>query len=330
MLPNKVILQSRKRSCFLATLVFSFLSLSAYPQEAPTTSVNTDASAEVAKLLKKMATVPQTINYVGSFTYQHKDNPTLQSFRILHWVEDGVEHERLQHLNGPAREFIREGKSQNCRPLGVQLLQGKISQLGANIARLDQLYKFEIRGPERVAGREATALLALPLDQYRHSSLLSIDDETGLVLKSWLVDDEARPLERYQFVDLELNPDLKDLKQPVAPIHRDANSKIDCDPEQIKPSEKWQLGWIPSGFAYAGQRQVRQKIDMLMYTDGLTSFSVFIELAEGAIPEGVAQRGATLAVMDNLSYQNKNYRVTVVGEIPVITAQKIAQNITGI
>jgi sigma-E factor negative regulatory protein RseB len=67
-----------------------------------------------------------------------------------------------------------------------------------------------------------------------------------------------------------------------------------------------------------------------MYTDGLTSFSVFIEAEQGIIPEGVAQRGATLAVMDNLSYQNKNYRITVVGEIPVITAQKIAQNIRGI
>ena len=90
------------------------------------------------------------------------------------------------------------------------------------------------------------------------------------------------------------------------------------------------MGWIPPGFAFVGQRQVRNHIDMLMYTDGLTTFSVFIEVASGAIPEGVAQRGATLAVMDSLSYANKNYRITVVGEIPVVTAQKIAQNIDGI
>jgi sigma-E factor negative regulatory protein RseB len=327
-MPKNPFLQSCRSILSLIIVFFSNPPLFAEDRPAESTSVS--SPSEVASLLKKMATVPQTISYQGSFTYQHKDNPTLQSFRILHWVEDGVEHERLQYLNGPAREFVRKGKSQHCSPLGIQLLQGNISQIGANIARLDQLYKFEIRGPERVAGRDATALLALPLDQYRHSSLLSIDDETGLVLKSWLVDDEARPLERYQFVDLQLNPQPDDLKRPLAPIYKDADSKVECSPEQRKPSAKWRLGWVPSGFAYVGQRLVRNKIEMLMYTDGLTSFSVFIEAEQGIIPEGVAQRGATLAVMDNLSYQNKNYRITVVGEIPVITAQKIAQNIRGI
>lgn len=295
--------------------------------DATTVSVQ---SAEVSHLLHKMATVPQTLNYQGSFTYQHKDNPTLQSFRVLHWVEDGVEHERLQHLNGPAREFVRKGKALNCNTLGTQLLQGKISQVGHNLARMDDLYKFEIRGPERVAGREATALLALPLDQFRHSSLLSIDNETGLVLKSWLVDDAARPLERYQFVDLELNPSPDTFSQPLAETHKNATADAECNPQAIKQPELWRLAWIPPGFAFAGERRVQQKIDMLMYTDGLASFSVFIEPTEGAIPEGVAQRGATLAVMNALNYRGKAYRITVVGEIPVATAQKIAQNLGGI
>lgn len=325
--------------CFSFALVSTailFASASALAQDADISSDvkqnNSSApiSSEVAELLNKMATVPQTLNYQASFTYQHKDNPTLQSFRILHWVEDGVEHERLQYLNGPAREFIRKGKTVGCDTLGARLLQGKVTQLGASLARLDQLYRFEIRGPERVAGREATALLALPLDEYRHSSLLSIDNETGLVLKSWLVDESARPLERYQFVDLELNPTMESLKQPLAKTYRDANADSECDSGELKEPEKWRLSWVPAGFAFVGQRLVREKIDMLMYTDGLTTFSVFIEQATGAVPEGVAQRGATLAVMDHLNYQGKSYRITVVGEVPVVTAQKVAQNIGAI
>jgi len=318
------------------------LSLNLHAQDANNPSgaeTKTQASAspiaqspEVTKLLQKMASIPHTLNYQGSFTYQHKDNPSLQSFRIIHWMEDGVEHERLQHLNGPEREFLRSGKAIGCESLGDQLLQGKISQLGANLARMDQLYKFEIRGPERVAGREATALLALPLDSFRHSSLLTIDNETGLVLKSWLVDESARPLERYQFIDLDLSPDLKSLQQqPAAKLQRSTTSQLtECNPSKLASPEHWQLAWVPPGFAFVGQRKVRDHIDMLMYTDGLTTFSVFIEAATGAIPEGVAQRGATLAVMDSLSYQGKGYRITVVGEIPVVTAQKIAQNIGGI
>lgn len=297
----------------------------------PIPSSANQTSPEVESLLKKMATIPQTLNYQGSFTYQHKDNPALQSFRIIHWVEEGVEHERLQYLNGPEREVLRSGKALGCQSLGHQLLQGNISQLGANIARLDQLYKFEIRGPERVAGREATALLALPLDQYRYSSLLTIDNETGLVLKSWLVDEAARPLERYQFIDLDLTPEIENLREPKAKLHRAAVPQVaDCNPQEAKVMERWKTTWVPVGFVFVGQRQVRDQIDMLMYTDGLTTFSIFIEEAKGAIPEGVAQRGATLAVMDSLRYANKDYRITVVGEIPVVTAQKIAQNIVAI
>lgn len=322
---------------FLLPLIFSF-NLQAETASAPAADRTVQGSAsaaqspEIEQLLKKMASVPHTLNYQGSFTYQHKDNPSLQSFRIIHWVENGIEHERLQHLNGPEREFTRSGKAIGCESIGDQLLQGKMSQLGANLARMDQLYKFEIRGPERVAGREATALLALPLDNFRHSSLITIDNETGLVLKSWLVDESARPLERYQFIDIDLSPDLTSLKQqPAAKLQRSTTSQLtECNPSTVKQPERWQLVWVPPGFAFVGQRQVREQIDMLMYTDGLTTFSVFIEAASGAIPEGVASRGATLAVMDSLSYQGKSYRITVVGEIPVVTAQKIAQNIGGI
>lgn len=337
MLIPHVIRQQTRLTAIAFVSLTSLLPFATWAQsDAATTSpVAADTASspapDVAKLLRKMATIPSGLNYQGSFTYQHKDNPALQSFRIIHWVENGVEHERLQHLNGPEREVLRSGKTIGCESLGDQLLQGKISQFGANLARLDQLYKFEIRGPERVAGREATALLALPLDQFRYSSLLTIDNETGLVLKSWLVDESARPLERYQFIDLDLTPDLAGLSEPGTRLHRAATPQVaDCNPHKVKPLERWKPTWIPPGFVFVGQRQVREQIDMLMYTDGLTTFSIFVEQASGTVPEGVAQRGATLAVMDSLRHANKSYRITVVGEIPVISAQKIAQNIIGI
>lgn len=322
----------------LSTLVG--ISLLAFPfsaafAESPLSSVETTAvdtvhSPEVALLLKKMSETSHGLNYQGTFTYQHKDNPSLQSFRIIHWVVDGVEHERLQHLNGPEREVVRTGRKLGCGSLGDELLQGNLGKL-ADMTALDQLYKFDIRGPERVAGRSATVLLALPLDPYRYSYFLSIDDETGLVLKSWLVDESARPLERYQFIELSLNPDLSQAhQQPTAKLHRNVVA-TDCDPVEIKTPERWQLNWLPEGFAFVGQRAIKDEIEMLMYTDGLSTFSVFVQPATGVvIPEGVAQRGATLAVMDAFSFQGQNYRVTVVGEIPVVAAQKIAQNVRGL
>lgn len=297
---------------------------------ADTLVADSTHSPQVALLLKKMAETSHGLNYQGTFTYQHKDNPSLQSFRITHWVEEGVEHERLQHLNGPEREVVRSGRKLGCGSLGDELLQGNLGKL-VNITGLNQLYKFDVRGPERIAGRAATVLLALPLDAFRYSYFLSIDDETGLVLKSWLVDEAARPLERYQFIDLTLNPDLsQNNQQPKAKLQRHVVS-ADCAPVEAKTPERWQPNWLPAGFAFVGQRPIQDDIEMLMYTDGLSTFSVFIQPATGVVvPEGVAQRGATLAVMDAFSYQGQNYRVTVVGEIPVVAAQKIAQNVRGL
>lgn len=305
-------------------LVLLALPLVSYAQQATTPQVD--------ELLAKMAGTSHKLNYRGTFTYQHKDNPSLNSFLVYHWVEDGVEHERLQYLNGPEREISRSGRAMDCHSVGDQLLLGKLSGIGDKLAQLGDLYRFEIRGPERIAGRNATVLLAIPQDAYRYSYFLSIDNDTGLVLKSWLVDESARPLERYQFVELELNPDLAKIKQaPLPNLYRDTHTSVpECNPSTLKEPQKWRLQWVPPGFAFVGQKVVKDDIDMLMYTDGLTSFSVFIEMAGEAVPEGVAKRGATLAAMDQFTLNNQRYRVTVVGEIPVAAAQKIAQNIGGI
>lgn len=282
--------------------------------------------SSVADLLKKMSAKPRQINYEGIFTYQHKDNPELQTFRIFHWHKNGTTYDRLQHLNGPEREISRQGSASDCESIGDKLRQGKIPLVGDLVNQMKD-YHFELRNKERIAGRLATVLLAVPQDQFRYSYFFSIDDETGLILKVWLVDEKAHPLERYQFMEVNLNPDVSHFAQiPPAAIHKDLPSKSNC--VDLQEPTRWQLAWVPSGFVFSGEGQPRSDLEMLMFTDGLATFSVFIEPATNGVPEGVAQRGATLAMMTGLEYQGKVYRVTVVGEIPAITAQRIAQGLT--
>jgi sigma-E factor negative regulatory protein RseB len=71
---------------------------------------------------------------------------------------------------------------------------------------------------------------------------------------------------------------------------------------------------------------------MATFTDGLSVFSVFIEsdIAADAFKSGIvgrAQRGATTAYSRDLLLSGNPHRVTVVGEIPAHTAEKIAQSI---
>lgn len=290
----------------------------------------TQAQAQsLQALFAKMSRVSHNLNYQGTFTYEHQNTNTLQGFRVSHWVEDGVEHERLLYLNGPEREIVRHGQSLDCFSPGDQLLQGRLSSIGSRLISLDELYQFQIRYTERVAGRMATVLQVMPRDEFRYGYVLSVDQETGLVLKSLMIDGTGRILERYQFLDLNLNPDIKELQRaPAAKLHRVANAQLgDCNQTQGKVPEGWNLTWVPGGFAFVGQQKVRESADMLMYTDGLTTFSVFVEPASHQPPEGLGQRGATVAFMSKVMRDKQLHRLTVVGEIPAVAAERVAAGI---
>lgn len=320
-----------KMSLWLSSLVVAVtavIPLESFAQEnlsSPPVSL-----PSVQTLLKKMSQDAAHINYRGSFTYQNQTSIELQSFRVEHWVENGMEHDRFLFLNGPERVIVRDGQPVDCKAMGDELLQGKISQIGKTLVGMDDLYQFEIRGRERVAGRSARVLQVIPKDPYRYGYFLSIDEETGLVLKSWLIDENANPLERYQFISLDLNPDITQLKAQVLPNQHKAIADVTpCNPTELTKPVGWQVAWVPQGFVFAGQRNLASGQTMLMYTDGLTTFSIFVEATNGFVPEGVGKRGATLAYMSRLSVKDTVYRVSVVGEIPVAAATKIAQNITG-
>lgn len=325
-----------KISLWLSSCMVVAITASAQAQtsSAPATSVpEISASASlpsVQALLSKMSQDAARINYRGSFTYQNQTSIELQSFRVEHWVENGVEHDRLLFLNGPERLIVRDGQPVDCKALGDKLLQGSFSQMGKVLVKMDQLYQFEIRSRERIAGRWARVLQVIPKDPYRYGYFLSIDEATGLVLKSWLIDENARPLERYQFIALELNPDLAQLKAQALPRQHKAVADVTpCNPSELTKPSAWQVAWVPPGFLFAGQRKLSSGQTMLMYTDGLTTFSIFLEATNSFVPEGVGKRGATLANMSRLVIKDVTYRVSVVGEIPVAAAAKIAQNITG-
>ncbi len=313
----------------LALAITTSVQAQTLPSQAPT-SVQTNLPG-VQALLSKMSQTAAHINYRGSFTYQNLTSE-LQSFRIEHWIENGIEHDRFLFLNGPERLIVRDGQPVDCKALGDELLQGDFAKIGKSLIKMDQLYQFEIRGRERIAGRWSRVLQVLPKDPFRYGYLLNIDDETGLVLKSWLIDENARPLERYQFIALELNPDLSQMKSKSQQLHehKAVANVTPCNPTELGQPSAWQVAWVPPGFAFAGERQLANGQSMLMYTDGLSTFSIFIEATTGIVPEGSGKRGATLAYMSRMVVKDVVYRVSVVGEIPVAAAVKIAQNITGL
>ena len=67
------------------------------------------------------------------------------------------------------------------------------------------------------------------------------------------------------------------------------------------------------------------QVSSLMYGDGLSRFSVFIEPVSGkAATDTRTQLGPTVAVSRRLTTPKGDTLVTVVGEIPLGTAERIA------
>lgn len=279
------------------------------------------------QLLALMIERPAQVDYRGSFTYEQ--GAILETFTVTHWVEDGVAHERLTQLSGPEHQVLRQSAGDDCASTGKTLLRQRLHRMGERLGELDQLYQMDVLGVERVASRPAIVLQMVPRDPYRYGYILSIDPESGLLLKSLLLNEQGQLLERFQFVELQLDPELDELAgEPTTERHRVADPAECADASDAVAPSGWQLAWVPPGFAFAGQQRVGEELDMLKYTDGLATFSVFLDRSSDIMPaEGHAQRGATNAYIGHQGVGEQQYRVTVVGEVPSLVAEQVAQNV---
>ena len=273
-------------------------------------------------------------SYSGSFTYEYGGN--LTTLQISHAVFDGIEYERVFFLNGPERELIRSGRSTECETLGGFLLKGGTLSLANGFStRLNQHYKTVMAGYDRVANRDARVIQILPKDNMRNGLTISVDQETGLLLRALVTSPSNQHVERIQFITLENRSDLqlKDFKSNDA-LFVGVNEK-DCLSKNnaIEAKSPWRPTWIPSGFVLSNVDYTDRDGYVESYTDGLATFSVFVNpdpQAFGKVfktkPAGQAEarRGATIVVMQAFTDANRQVFVTIVGEIPSATARKIS------
>jgi sigma-E factor negative regulatory protein RseB len=203
---------------------------------------------------------------------------------------------------------------------------------------ISSYYSLSFYGEGRVADRSAVRLAVTPLDEDRFGYRLWLDKETRLLLKSELIDAEGRPLETFQFSTVaigeavdpaSLEPTKGSESQVLHQLSLDTQPSIDLG----KPT-RWMVDWLPVGFAMAGSTvrttmSQRKSINTMMFSDGLAAFSVFIEdMPPAGAASMVSQNGATVAVTHlTESDQEGPHLVTLVGEIPTATAQRIAQSI---
>ncbi|KQT66892.1 MULTISPECIES: MucB/RseB C-terminal domain-containing protein [Pseudomonas] len=285
---------------------------------------------EAQDWLTRLGQAEQQQSFHGTFVYER--NGSFSTHNIWHRVQNGQVRERLLQLDGSAQEVVRiDGRTQ-C--VSGTLIAGLGDSPNAAARALDpkklkNWYDLAVIGKSRVAGRDAVIVSLTPRDQHRYGFELHLDRKTGLPLKSLLLNDKGQLLERFQFTSLDTDE---------IPSDKDLLADADCKPINIasdkasaaKTVQNWRSDWLPPGFELTSSSshkdaQTKTQVSSLMYDDGLARFSVFLEPLNGAtVTDTRTQLGPTVAVSRRLTTPQGEMMVTVVGEIPIGTAERIA------
>ena len=287
--------------------------------------------------LQKMLDATRTLNYDGVFVY--RSGTQVESMRIVHRYSDEGERERLVSLDGVAREVIRDDDFVLCIipedetvHVGKQLQRGFQANPLFSVGTVPSQYQIELDGDGRVAGRTAKRLRVSPTDSLRYGYRLWLDASTGLLLRSALVDNRDRVLEEIAYTTLELPESIPD--SSLAPSidsrgFRRVESGAKASGQRDAPTD-WRIDWKPDGFGLVERvahppNVAHAPMEHWVFSDGLAFVSIFLEAPKDgtAALDGHSSIGAVNAFGRRLD----TYQITVVGEVPALTVERVAQSI---
>jgi sigma-E factor negative regulatory protein RseB len=304
-----------------------------------TASAEDVTSPDVATWIGRMSGAANQLCYMGTFV--HQSGGRLESLRIAHYTEGKEEFEKVEFLDGPAREVIR-----NNEQVSVYFPANKTIKLVHRKARkffpalltslpenYTENYRVNLANVERVAGHECQAILFEPKDGFRYPRWFCAEQTTGLIIKTSLNDEHGVMLEQMSFTQLTVGkPQVKrDHTKSTYPEAK-LQWRTDATPlEDLKPADSgWVVGNPPAGFrkTMEMQRNMPHKTQPIYHqvlSDGLASVSIFIEpkTAQNKPTLGASQQNA----VNTFIVASGEYWITVMGEVPPLTVQQIAQSV---
>lgn len=303
---------------------------------------NATASAveDARDWLRQMSEASQGLNYRGTFVYLH--NGRLEAIQILHRAAEGNEQERMIALTGEAREVIRDNERVTCiLPKSKSVMVDKSiprkpfpAALPHDLDALTDTYEFLVAGEDRVSGLPTRIVVINPRDAYRYGYRLWLDKASSLLLKSDLIDADGRPVEQMMFTDMQILDSLPedDLvpalqgKDYTVIDHADNNSGVEGE-DSVRSD--WVVSGLPAGFMLTHHNRhsmhtAAGEVEHLVFSDGLATVSVYIEpyQPDKQAPSGLSSMGAVHA----LAVRRGDYQMTVVGEVPRRTVERIEQS----
>lgn len=288
------------------------------------------ASQDVAiEWLEKMGTAMSDQSYTGTFIYMR--GARFDTMQVTHQNQDGKEFERLTNISGAEREIVRQDDHAVCIHADDSISKSHALPRGPfthsfnrNLTENLSNYNFGMHGVGRIANRSAVRVSVSPKNRDRYGYQLWLDEETGLLLRSNLVNN-GRVLELFQFTDIRIGEPLEQALltatiQGENVFQHDLLTPDNLIAKNISPPG-WEVKWMPRGF----RQVIAPNGSGMVFSDGVATMSVFVEKRDrNSLGEVQTTVGGTVVFSRPMG---SNDQITVVGEIPIDTAKRVAESV---
>lgn len=295
---------------------------------------------EIEMWLSKMNKAVHSLNYTGTYVYINQDQ--IETMQIVHGVDEKGERERLLSLNGEAREILRDSEKVICiLPADRSVIIGKrksgtgLPALAPdNVAELKSLYHIELIGRDRIAGHPSVILSIHPKDKMRYGYRIWLEKESGMVLRSDILDNSGKVMEQMMFTDISLQSPVSSAMLESTVPHdkfRIITDNTGNGGDQDIRTSRWSFTGMPKGFKVTSNTRKhmpmkKHGVEHFVLSDGLATVSVYIERSVGKDQDldGLSSMGGINAYGRKIG----EYRVTVMGEAPKATVREIAYSVS--
>jgi sigma-E factor negative regulatory protein RseB len=290
---------------------------------------------EALALLRKVHQATHKLSYTGTFVWQQGGRS--ETWRIARLADPAGDIEKLEVLDGVPREIVRTRDTVRCylpdsRTVKVERRGDRRAfpaLLPDHFTELARHYVIAKGENARVAGYDCESVVLSPRDDLRYGYRLWADSATGMLLRAHTINEKGETVEQFWFTQLAIGAVPRD---KVKPSHAARGWRV--EDAAATPAKLADAGWTVNadlpGFRKVGEvrRKLRDApaVGQVVYSDGLAAVSVFIEPLAGRTEP--ARTGlSSLGAINIFTREVANHLVTVVGEAPATSVQRIGNTV---
>jgi len=238
--------------------------------------------------------------------------------------------EKLEVLDGLPRELVRTKDTVRCYLPQAKVV--KVEQrtpdrtfpalLPERINALARHYDIALGEARRIAGFDCQSVSLTPKDNLRYGYHLYADRASGMLIGAVTVDSTGNQIEQFMFTQLAIGNVTPEM---VKPRQTAAGWRVEDAEAAPATLAGWTLKPDLPGFQKVVELKRRMEskpVGQVVFSDGLAAVSVFIEPLEGR-REPPRTGLASLGAIHIYTREVANHMVTVVGEAPAASVQRI-------